>query len=123
VFHFGPRLGVSTLTGVAGVELQIGRVAIDAGYALDQMGVGAVRYYFRPESGSWYVALNGAAGVRGHNRRQYLAGLVAGYRWFWKGHWSLALGLGAGAGLESDAEDEVSYPVQPLGELAGGFSF
>jgi hypothetical protein len=69
------------------------------------------------------VALNGAAGVRGHNRRQYLAGLVAGYRWFWKGHWSLALGLGAGAGLESDAEDEVSYPVQPLGELAGGFSF
>jgi len=143
-----PRVGFSFFTGLAGVEIQYGHVALDVGYIPDDYTTGyaaGLKYYFRPTTHSWFLgfcyAHMGWDGI-GDDGREYgvepvyedtYYGLAGGYRWQWPQHWSVSLGLGVAAheyhGVEwgpggvLQEEDETGTSASPCGEIAVGYRF
>ena len=82
-WHIGPRIGLSTLTGLLGFEAQYRHVAFDTGLIGPLMLVGG-KYYFDPYWSSWYVG--GSVGFYAfanfEDRKDYkLGGIAGGYRW------------------------------------------
>jgi len=129
-WHIGPRIGASTCTGVAGLELQWHHLAGDIGYIPGWTLVAGLKYYLAENTDSWFAAFT--LGFRetdielfdNPNRDDSLVGGLAGYRWFWSNGWNLTCGAGAGAlskFVSPDGDTETS--VAMVWDLSLGYSF
>ena len=123
---FGLRAGVSLMSGLIGVELQMKHVAVVMGGVGSSGWIdiyGGLKYYFRRATSSWYVGVGGLY-MTGDEEEGYgddigLSGVV-GYRWVWKSGWSLTLGMGAAA-IKYEEEDDIEYFPAP--DWSIGYSF
>jgi len=132
-----PRVGASTFTGLAGVEVQIDHIAVAAGWFPSRNRILAgLKYYFEPDGHSWQIGVSGgyAAWEEEWGRSMMDAdwlhiGVAAGYRWRWNTGANISVALGAGYGGDAyqaqdpTAEDESDRGISPSGEVALGWTF
>jgi len=126
-FYITPRFGLSTLTGVIGIELlgielQHKHVAFDIGYfpgtEVKHFLTFGIRYYFNSHRSTAYVGLGSGIGKEvDENVWRSHIGPIFGYRWRWKKGWDFNLGIGFALGVGRGA------PNPPMFELALGRSF
>jgi hypothetical protein len=115
-FYITPRIGVSTLTGMIGIELQYKHVAFDIGYVrgtppdedVNHDLTFGIRYYFEPHRSTFYIGLGGCTDFD-----ELDIGAILGYRWRWGKGWDFSLGFGF---FFSDTD-------APMIDLAFGYSF
>ncbi len=108
-----PRYGLSTSTGMMGVELQIDNVALAGGITLpmisgcDAIDTYAIKYYFNAAGDSWSMGLFSMGLCTRIN------GVSADYRWRWT-RWDLSAGLGLGSNGKT---------IGPAPSFSAGYSF
>jgi hypothetical protein len=109
-----PRYGLSTSTGMIGVELQIDNIALAAGIlppivtgGCDAIDTYAIKYYFSRTGDSWSMGLFSMGLCTRIN------GISADYRWRWT-QWDLSAGVGFG-------RDNTTTGVVP--SFSAGYSF
>ena len=129
-FYMTPRVGLSTLTGLIGIELQNKHFAFDIVYLWGEepeeerkyyhILMYGIKYYFKPHRSTAYIGLGGwtdLVKIRDEDDWGTTIGFILGYRWrFWK-HWDFSLGTGPAFSKGKKAF------VPPMFELAFGYSF
>ena len=121
-FYVILRFGLSTLTGLVGIELQHKHVAFDIGYApgseVKHYLTFGIKYYFNSHHSTAYIGLGSGIGkeIDENVWRSHL-GPIFGYRWRWGKGWDFNLGIGFAFGIGKDA------PTPPMLELAFGCTF
>jgi hypothetical protein len=107
-FRVEARVGISSFTGLGGLELGVGQFAVDVGYlVLDKSGMTAgVRYYLKPSLNSWFIGLSVAVleGERpeGYKDQDRITGIAVGRGWSWGNSWGVKVGIGAAANRHID---------------------
>ena len=117
----GPRIGLSAATGIFGVEVQYGHVAVAAGvipiciFECETIVTTSVRYYVADTGSSWFAEIFSWSLDDGSG--DGLLGADAGYRWRFGSGWDLAAAFGIARGR---GEFEGS---SPLPSVSFGYSF
>ncbi len=137
--HVSPRIGVSTSSGILGLELQLANFAISAGIVPYGFAAGA-RFYLNPDQNSWFFGGSGlqlelegeeVKGEANVDKTTYTSfGGMVGYRWLSPEGWLLSFGLGLGVVQEEEEyvmnDDQEEAPEDvfgPIGELVVGYAF
>lgn len=123
-FYFGPRLGISTYSGVVGIEAQINHISLSGGILPTGFATG-LKYYFDPFQSCWYL---GICYMRLEEEDDGwiddVVGGGMGYRWRWESGWELTLGAGASVTRETDTwSEETETYGSPVIDLVVGYSF
>ena len=127
-FYITPRIGVSTLTGLIGIELQYKHFAFDIGYIkgtppdedVNHDLTYGIRYYFEPHRSTAYIGLGGwidLVKIIDEDEGRTTIGFILGYRWRWGKGWDFNLGIGPAFSKGKGAF------VPPMFDIALGYSF
>ena len=140
-WFIGPRIGLSTFTGLVGIEVQRKQFGFSIGLLADGEACG-LRYYFSPQGPSWYLGpflmlseeeYSGNFYATSETRETIVetmmdVGIGAGYRWRWGSGWDLSIGGGVAYWAKEEKGDTTGHTADSSGlwfipELAFGYSF
>lgn len=138
-WYITPRVEFSPMTGLAGVEVQVGHFGIDVGSVPTPGPSVGIKYFFNPSSSSCFLGLfgyegDGEVGRRNGNDVYYFeigVGVLFGYTWRYSSGWILSIGTGLvydryeeHYGDVTVDESEGGYPLAPIAvECSLGYSF
>lgn len=136
-FYITPRIGLSTMTGFCGIELQNKHVAIDIGYLAGEKALhiltSGIKYYFNSHKSSWYIGAGGGIAMDEYKADKYdhrtetFIGALIGYRWRWGKGWDFNLGIGPLFTQDKISDKDVygstEHGSPPNVEISFGFSF
>ena len=136
-FYITPRVLLSTMTGMCGIELQYKHVALDIGYLAGYKALhiltGGIKYYFNSHKSTCYIGVGGGIAMDEYKADKYdhrtesFIGALIGYRWRWGKGWDFNLGIGPLFTRDkiSDREeyDRNEHGSPPNAEISFGFSF
>ena len=139
-FYITPRIGMSTLTGFIGIELQYKHFAFGIGYyeiwtagsgkdvpageeGSDLCLTGGIKYYLNSHHRTWYIGLGGGIPLKGDARIDSYTGFLIGYRWRWGKGWDFSLGIGPLFPNWKRLEEGEDSLIPPMFEVVFGYSF